>query len=58
MSSGPILESTQPHIQWVPWTLSSGVKRPGREADHSSPNSAEVKKTVIYASFPPYAFIA
>jgi hypothetical protein len=24
--------------------LSSGVKRPGREADHSHPTSAEVKK--------------
>jgi hypothetical protein len=34
---------TQPPIQWVPGDLSLGVKRPGREADHSPPSSAEVK---------------
>jgi hypothetical protein len=27
-----------------------------READHSPPTSAEVKKTWIYTSTPPYAF--
>jgi hypothetical protein len=37
---GPI----QPPIQWVPGALSLGVKRQGREADHSSPSSAEVKE--------------
>jgi hypothetical protein len=47
------LGSTQPHIQWVP-----GVKRPGREDDHSPPASAEVKKMWIYTSTPPYAFMA
>jgi hypothetical protein len=31
--------------QWVPGALSPRVKRPGREADHSPPASAEVKKT-------------
>jgi hypothetical protein len=30
-----------------------GVKRPGREADHSSPSSAEVKECVEYTSTPP-----
>jgi hypothetical protein len=39
-------------IQWVPWTLSSGVKRQGRETDHSPPASAEVKMW-IYTSTPP-----
>jgi hypothetical protein len=38
-------EPTQPPIQWVPEALSLGVKRPGREADHSPPSSAEVKKS-------------
>jgi hypothetical protein len=42
MALGP----TQPPIQWVPGALSLGVKRPGREADHSSPSSAEVKEYV------------
>jgi hypothetical protein len=35
-----------------------GVKRPGREADHSPPASAEAKKMWIYTSIPPYAFMA
>jgi hypothetical protein len=35
----------------VPRALSPGVKRPGREADHS-PTSVEVKKTWIYTSPP------
>jgi hypothetical protein len=38
--------STQTPIQWVPRALSLGVKRPGREADHSSPSSADVKECV------------
>jgi hypothetical protein len=37
---------THPPIQWVPRVLSLGVKRPGREADHSPPSSAEVKEWV------------
>jgi hypothetical protein len=37
--------------------LYSGIKRPGREADHSPPTSAEIKKTSIYTSIPPYAFM-
>jgi hypothetical protein len=35
-----------------------GVKQPGREANHSPPASAEVKKIWIYTSTPPYAFMA
>jgi hypothetical protein len=38
--------------------LSPGVQRQGREADHSPPASAEVKKTWIYTSTPPYVFMA
>jgi hypothetical protein len=33
-------------IQWVPVALSLGVKRSGREADHSPPSTAEVKEFV------------
>jgi hypothetical protein len=32
--------------------LSTGVKRPGREADHSSPSTAEVKKDEAIPQFP------
>jgi hypothetical protein len=52
VSSRPALGSTQHPIQWVP-----RVKRPRREADHSPPTSAEVKKIWIYTSTPSYAFI-
>jgi hypothetical protein len=42
--SRPALGSTQPPVQWVPGVLSPGAKvRPGRDADHSPPSSAEVK---------------
>jgi hypothetical protein len=58
MSSIPLLGPTQPPIQWVVGTLSLGVKRQGREADHSPPSSIEVKKMWIYTSTPPYAFMA
>jgi hypothetical protein len=34
-------------------TLSLGVKRPRREADHSPPSSAEVKNEWSYTSTPP-----
>jgi hypothetical protein len=34
------------------------VKRPGRDAEHSLPASAEIKKMWIYTSTPPYAFMA
>jgi hypothetical protein len=43
-ASRTALRPTQPPIQWVPRALSLGVKRPGREADHSPPSRAEVKE--------------
>jgi hypothetical protein len=45
-ASRTALGPTQPPIQWVPGAPSLGVKRPGREAEHSSPSSAEVKERV------------
>jgi hypothetical protein len=57
-SSRPALGPTQSPIQWVPGALSPGVKRPGREADHSPATSAVVKKMWIYTSAPPYSFMA
>jgi hypothetical protein len=52
-SSRPALGPIQPPIQWAPGALSPGVKRQGREDDHSPPTSAEVKKMWIYTSTPP-----
>jgi hypothetical protein len=37
--------------------FSTGVKRPGGEADYSPPTSAEFKETWIYTSPPPYVFL-
>jgi hypothetical protein len=58
MSSTPDLGPTQPPIQWVTVAPSPELKRPGREADHSPPTTGEVKKTWLYTSTPPYAFMA
>jgi hypothetical protein len=49
----PALRPTQPPIKWV-----LGVKRQGREPDHSPPTSAEVKKKWICTSTPSYVFMA
>jgi hypothetical protein len=57
-ASRPALGSTQLPIQWVSWALSQGIKWPGREADHSSPSSAEVKNAWIYTLTPPYTFMS
>jgi len=43
-ASRTALGPTQPPKQRVLGALSVGVKRPGREADHSPPSSAEVKE--------------
>jgi hypothetical protein len=43
-ASRPALRLTRPRIQWVPGTLSLGVKRPGCETDHSRPSSVEFKE--------------
>jgi hypothetical protein len=48
MALGP----TQLPIQWVPEALSLGVKRPGREADHSLPSSAKDSECMeVYLHF-------
>jgi hypothetical protein len=53
IESRPVLEPTQPPIQWIPGALSLGLKRPEREADHPSPYSAEVKNEWSYTSSHP-----
>jgi hypothetical protein len=47
------LGPTLPPIHWVPGALSLGVKRPGRDADHSPPSNSEVKNVWSYTSTPP-----
>jgi hypothetical protein len=43
-ASRTALDPTQPPIQWVPEALSLGLKRPGREADHPPPSTADVEE--------------
>jgi len=47
-----IFGGVQPPIQGVPVVLSPGVKRPGREADHSRAFNAEVKNAESCTSTP------
>jgi hypothetical protein len=54
MSSRPALGYTEPPIQLTLAGFSLGVKRQGREADHSPPIIVVFKKTWIYTSTPPY----
>jgi hypothetical protein len=53
MSSRTALGSIHP-----PPSSFAAVKLPEREADHSTPISAEVKKTWLYTPTPPYVFLA
>jgi hypothetical protein len=41
----PKMGLTQPPTQYVSGALTSGVKWPGCEADHSPPSNSEVKKS-------------
>jgi len=49
-ASRPALGHFQPFIKLVPGSLSLGIKRPGLEANHSLPSSAEVKNVWDYTS--------
>jgi hypothetical protein len=55
-ASTSALGPTQPCTQWIPGTLSPWAKRPGREADHLPPSSAEIKNAWSYISTLLYIF--
>jgi hypothetical protein len=52
ITSRPALWSAQPPIRWVPRVVCPGVKRQGRETDHSSQRSAEVKNGGVVLPLP------
>jgi hypothetical protein len=57
--SRPALGPTQPPVQLVPGVLSPGGKaRPGRDADHSPPSSAEVENVRAIPPLPTSASVA
>jgi hypothetical protein len=58
VSSFPDVVQTGSEVHPTSYPMGTGVSFPGREADHSSPTSAEVKTMWIYTSTPPYAFMA
>jgi hypothetical protein len=53
-----VLGPTQSTIQWVLGALSLGLKRPGREANHSLPTNAEAKNTWMYTHTSSNVFMA
>jgi hypothetical protein len=57
-TSRTALGPTQPPIQWVPGALSLGVKRLGREAEHSPHLEPRSKNEWSYISTLQYAFMA
>jgi hypothetical protein len=57
MLSRLALGLTQLSIKWILGVFTPGVKNPEGDADYSPPTSAEVNKTWICSSTPPYAFM-
>jgi hypothetical protein len=53
-ASRAALGPTQSPIQWLMGALSLGIKRLGREVDHSPPSSAEIKNEWSYTYTSPY----
>lgn len=51
-TSRQALGSIQPLIQWITGTLSSGIKRPGRQVFHSPPSTFKVKNRRSCTSTP------
>jgi hypothetical protein len=48
---------TQPSVQWVPGSVSPGVKQQGRETDHFPQTSAQVKNGGALPLLPPHLFM-
>jgi hypothetical protein len=46
------------HVEWVLGALFLVVRRPDREADHSSPSTAKINNEWSFIFIFPYAFMA
>jgi hypothetical protein len=55
-TSRPALRPTLPAMKLATWDTLLGLKRSGREADHSSVSNAERKNKWHYFSTPPLSF--
>ena len=53
----PAVGPTQPAIQWVPEFFHRRLSRPGRELDHLTPSTVEVKNEWSYTFTPQHAFM-
>jgi hypothetical protein len=51
-----VISKTHGQLHFLPGYFSPGVKRPGREADHSLPSSVEVNNAWNYTTTPPHVF--
>jgi hypothetical protein len=51
-ASSPVLGPKQPPIRWIPAAIFLWVKRPGFDAEHSPPSSAEGKNGGAIPSLP------
>jgi hypothetical protein len=51
-ASRPTLGSKKLSVQWVPEALSPEMERPGREADHSRPFSADFRNGGVILPLP------
>jgi hypothetical protein len=61
LSRRPALGPTQPPVQLLPLvteTISSWIKRPGLECDHSPTSNDNLKNARNYTSTPTYVFMA
>jgi hypothetical protein len=57
-TSRPAMRHDQPHIQWVPGALSSGLKLSGRETDHLPNLVQRLKIRGVIPTFPQFVFMA
>ena len=54
----PFVGATCPSVEWAIWSMSAGIKRPDREANHPPPSNAELNSECSHNFTPHMAFKA